>query len=247
MDETQHTSAEMSLIEHLAELRTRLIRASIGIVLGMVLSVFVVDDIFTALNDLAAEAGANVQVIAPLEAFSMYVKIAFMCGMALAMPVIVYQLVAFVSPGLTRRERNFVLRALPFVTALFVGGMAFAYFVVLRSSLRVLLGIAGEQFETNLALSNYVSFVTNLIIWLGVAFQTPVVVYTVIKLGIISAEKLASYRRYVFLGIVVAAAIITPTPDPLNMGLVAGPMYALFELGILLGRLGTRDRAEEQA
>ena len=241
-DPGSYSGGEMSLVEHLGELRTRLIRALIGVVVGMVLSFFVVDDVFRALSDLATRSGASVQVIAPLERFSNYFKISFMCGLALSMPVVVYQLIAFVSPGLTRKERNYVLRALPFMSVLFIAGAAFAYFVVLRSSLAVLLNIGGEQFENNLRLTDYISFVTNLVLWVGVSFQMPVIVYTLIKLGLVSAQRLASWRKYVLLIIVVAAAIITPTPDPLNLGLVAVPMYLLFELGILMGRLGTRGR-----
>lgn len=247
VDETQYTSGEMSLIEHLAELRTRLIRAGIGIVVGMVLSFFFIDEVFAALLELAEDVGARVQQITPVETFSTYIRVAFLIGVAFAMPIIVYQLIAFVSPGLTRRERGYVLRALPFVAGLFVAGMAFAYFIVLRSTLGFLLGFGSAEIERILRISDYMSFVTNLIIWVGVSFELPVIVYTLIKLGVVSADKLASYRRYVFLGIVVAAAIITPTPDPLNMIIVAGPMYVLFELGIVLGRFGTRDRVEEQA
>jgi sec-independent protein translocase protein TatC len=244
VDETQYSSGEMSLIEHLAELRTRLIRAGIGIVVGMVLSVLVLDRVFQALIRLAEPH--TLIATAPPERFAAYIKVSFTIGMAFAMPLIVYQLFAFVSPGLTRRERGYVLRAMPFVALLFFGGLAFGWFVVVPSAMRFLYNFGSAEIESLPKVSEFISFTTNLLIWIGVSFELPVIVYTVIKLGIVSADKLASYRRYVFLGIVVAAAIITPTPDPLNMMLVAGPMYLLFEMGIILGRFGTRDRADER-
>lgn len=239
----QYSGDEMPLVEHLAELRSRLIKCLIGVVLGMVLGFYFVDDIFRALYNLieAATAGrATIQQIGPTETFTAYIKVSFLAGVALAMPVIVYQLVAFISPGLTRSERGYVLRALPFISILFFAGLAFAYFIVLRSALGFLLTFGLPEIERNLRISDTISFVTNLMIWVGVSFEMPVVVYTLIKLRIVTANQLAAWRRYALILIVVAAAIITPTPDPLNMLLVAVPMYLLFELGIILGRIGTR-------
>jgi sec-independent protein translocase protein TatC len=237
------SGAEMSLIEHLGELRTRLIRSAVGIILGMIVSFVFIDRIYNALINLALPY--KVQAIAPTETFTSYIKVSLMLGLVFAMPIIVYQIVAFISPGLTRKERQYLLRALPFVSLLFFGGLAFAYFVVLPSALGFLLGFGDPRIITQPRLSDYISFVTNLLIWVGVSFEMPVIVYTLIKLNIVSANKLASLRKYVMLLIVIAAAIITPTPDPLNMMLVAGPMYILFELGIVIGRIGTRNRDAE--
>lgn len=226
--------AEMSLVEHLAELRSRLIKSCIGIGLGMIISFFFTDNLINALVDLADRP---VVALAPTERFSTYLKVSFLGGIAIAMPMLVYQIIAFISPGLTRRERNYVLRAIPFVTLLFVGGLTFAYFIVLPAAIRFLLGFGDIDVTTTPRFSDYISFVSNLLLWVGVSFQMPVIVYTLIKTNIVSAAKLASVRRYVFLLIVVAAAMITPTPDPQNMLLVAGPMYILFELGIVIGRV----------
>lgn len=234
---------EMSLIDHLSELRTRLIRSSIGIIIGMFISFFFVDRVFRALVELATPY--QLIATAPTEKFTSYIKVSLIFGLAFSMPVIVYQIIAFISPGLTRRERTYVLRALPFVSLLFFAGLAFAWFVVLPSAIRFLLGFGVEDVVATPRLSEFISFTTNLLIWVGISFEMPVVIYTLIKTGIVSADKLASLRRYALLVIVVAAAIITPTPDPLNMMLVAGPMYILYELGIVLGRLGTRGRGAE--
>ena len=225
----------MSLTEHLAELRTRLIKAVLGVVLGTVVSFFFIERIFDALLALAGEH--QPVALGITEKFATYMKVAFIAGIALSMPIIVYQLIAFIAPGLTSHERRYVFRALPFVTGMFIGGVAFAYFVVLPAALRWLLNFGSEEIVTTPRLSDYVSFVSNLLLWVGVSFETPVVVYILIKAGIVSAQRLASLRKYAFLVVVVAAAIITPTPDPYNMLIVAIPMYLLYELGILLGRI----------
>lgn len=242
----EYDGGEMSLVEHLAELRSRLIKAALGIILGMGISFVFVDDVFNALANLIEVAGrasnARIQQVRVTESFTAYFKISFLLGVALAMPIIVYQLIAFISPGLTRKERNYVLRALPIVSILFVGGLVFAYFIVLPSALGFLLNFGSDRFERNLLLTDTISFVTNLLIWVGVSFEMPVIVYALIKLNIVSARQLASWRRYAIIIIAVAAAVITPTPDPLNMSLVAIPMYLLFELGIIMGRIGTRGR-----
>lgn len=238
-------TTEMSLIEHLSELRTRLIRSGLGVIVGMIVSFFFVDRVFQALVDLALPY----QLIATgtTEKFTSYIKVSLILGLVFAMPVIVYQIIAFISPGLTRRERAYILRAMPFVSLLFVGGLAFAWLVVLPSAINFLLGFGIEGVVATPRLSEFVSFTTNLLIWIGISFEMPVIIYTLIKTGIVSAAKLASLRRYAMLVIVVAAAIITPTPDPLNMMLVAGPMYILYELGIVLGRIGTRGRETPDA
>ncbi|MBA2362079.1 MAG: twin-arginine translocase subunit TatC, partial [Chloroflexia bacterium] len=127
------SGAEMSLIDHLGELRTRLIRSAVGIILGMVVSFVFINRIYNALINLALPY--KVQSLAPAETFTSYIKVSLMLGLVFAMPIIVYQIVAFISPGLTRKERRYLLRALPFVSLLFFGGLAFAYFVVLPSAL----------------------------------------------------------------------------------------------------------------
>jgi sec-independent protein translocase protein TatC len=227
-------ASEMSLVDHLTELRSRLIRAALGIVVGMVASFWVVDDIIRALARLAEPY--TLQSIGVTENFSTFLKVSFVVGLALSMPIIVYQLLSFISPGLTARERRAVLTAIPFIMLLFLVGLGFGYLVALPAAVRFLLGFGPNVIVTQPRYSDFVGFVTNLLLWVGVTFEMPVIVYTLIKTNIVSAQRLAGMRRYAFLVILVAAAIITPTPDPGNMLIVAAPMYLLFELGILLGR-----------
>lgn len=231
----ESTGTEMPLTEHLRELRQRLIKSLLGLVVGMVIAFFFVDRIVRLLLALAGDY--HPVALGITEKFSTYMKVAFLSGFAVAMPVIVYQLIAFISPGLTRRERNYVLRALPFVTLLFVTGVAFGYFIVLPAALKFLLGFGADVITTTPRIGDYIGFVTTLLLWVGVSFETPVVVYVLIKSGVVSARRLARMRRYAFVVALVAAAIVTPTPDPVNMMIVAIPMYVLYELGIVLGRI----------
>ena len=234
-EDEEYEGPEMTLTEHLAELRSRLIRAGLGVVVGMVISFLFVQHIVQALLELIKPHTPLATGIT--EKFTTYMKVAFIGGIAIAMPLIVYQLIAFISPGLTKRERRFVLRALPFVTLLFVTGVIFGYFIVLPTALRFLLGFGSEDIATMPRFADYIGFVSNLLLWVGLSFETPVIVYVLIKANIVSVQRLTKLRKYAFVVILIAAAIITPTPDPMNMMIVATPMYLLYELGILMGRI----------
>jgi len=233
-DPSNYQGEEMTLIDHLAELRNRLIKVSIAVVLGMVFAFVFIRDIIQALADIVPQY--RLQAIDPTETFSTYMKVAFVCGLGIAMPLIVYQLFAFVSPGLTSKERGYIIRALPFVMIMFVCGVAFGYFLALPPAITFLFGLGGSEIEKNPRISTYANFVINLLLWLGVAFETPVLVYMLIKTNLVTHRKLAGLRRYAVIVILIAAAIITPTPDPGNLMIVAIPMYLLFELGLILGR-----------
>jgi sec-independent protein translocase protein TatC len=152
------------------------------------------------------------------------------------MPVIVYELVRFLAPGLTRKERRYLFRALPFVSVMFVAGVAFAFFVIVPRALSFLSHFGASVFEAQFRAEEVISFYMTLLLWVGVVFELPVVIFILAKLGVVTAKRLASLRKFAILIIAVAAAIITPTPDPFNMFMVAAPMYFLYELGVLLAR-----------
>ncbi len=229
---------EMTLAEHLAELRSRLIKMSLGVVAGMVVAFAFIQQIINAYIWLIPpKYQHNLIAITPLEKFGAYMKVAFMAGVALAVPVIVYQIIAFISPGLTRKERRYLLRALPLVSVFFAGGVAFGYYVVLPTALRVLLGWGSDEIGVMLKISDYITFVTRFLLALGVTFLTPFFVYIAIKSGVVSIQKVSSVRRYVFIGILAIAAVLTPTWDPVDLMIVAVPMYLLYELGIVFAKV----------
>ncbi len=188
--------------------------------------------------------GRTLEAIGVAEVFVNYMGIALLVGFAIAIPVVVYQLVAFFAPGLTGREKRILYIALPFITELFAAGLAFGWFFTIPAALDFLLnfGTASGIIEVKPTPDNFFSSITRLLLWNGLVFELPAIVYLLARLGLVNAKQLAQTRRYAVVVIVIAAALITPTGDPYNLLLLALPMYVLYELGILLARF-VPDRA----
>ncbi|MDI3340991.1 MAG: twin-arginine translocase subunit TatC [Sphaerobacter sp.] len=226
---------EMTLLEHLEELRSRLVYSAIFVAVGFIVGLAVALDVLKLMADMTGRE--EFVLISPMEGFTTFMKVALYIGIAVAMPALVYHFVRFLAPGLTRRERRYLYRALPFVTLMFIAGIAFAFFIVIPRGLEFLAGFGGSVFRPEFRAQEVVSFYMTLLLWIGLVFETPVVIYLLAKLDIVTAQRLASLRKYMIIFVLVAAAMITPTPDPFNMFLVAAPMYALYEFGILLARI----------
>ncbi|MGH2450669.1 MAG: twin-arginine translocase subunit TatC [Candidatus Limnocylindria bacterium] len=231
---------ELSLLQHLGELRQRLTVAAFAILITTVISFLFAGEIIRIL--ILPSGLERLLIINPTEGFTTYMRVALFSGIALAMPVILYEVYAYVDPALHPRERRFVLALGPFILLLFVGGMLFSYFVLLPQALRFLINFGGDVFEPELRAGEYIGFVTTLILAMGLVFQTPALIFAVVKVGVVRRSWLVRQRRYVFLLVFVIAAVITPTPDPLNQSLVAIPMYLLWELGLLLARAAGEPR-----
>ena len=226
--------------EHLMELRKR------------IFSILIAMAVFIA----AAAAGSNyllewltipvggIKLIAlrPTEMFMLYLKVILSAALSLTVPFIVYHLLRFIEPALeTEKERKLyktiVLWAIPFSGLFFLGGAAFAYFVMLPYSLNYLGNFGGQFAEAQWNISEYISFAITMILWIGAAFLTPLVMFVLAKADIVPASKFTAARKFAYVGIAVMAAFITPTPDAFNMLLVMGPLAALYELGVLLAKL----------
>lgn len=235
----------MSLIEHLVELRTRLMRAAIGVVLGLIVGVVLVlpdgpvelvDTIITTFAPIN-DSYAPVQAVATPEQFSSYMGVALTIGIIIAMPVIVYQLLAFIVPGLTDRERKVLYLSLPFVTFFFLSGIAFGWFITVPTAIRFLIGFSGSDLiQAQPTLSDFLSTITTLLLVNGVVFELPVIIYVLAFLGVVTTRQLGQYRRFALVAVVIIAALITPTGDPINLLLLAVPMYLLYEVGVILSR-----------
>jgi sec-independent protein translocase protein TatC len=232
---------ELSLVQHLREFRDRLMVACIAIAITTAISFLFTTEIIKLL--LVPAGVSKLLAISPTENFTTYFRVALFSGFAFAMPVILYELYAYIDPALHPNERRFALTLGPFVLLLFVGGMLFCYYVLLPSALKFLLNFGSEVIDNQLRASEYLSFVTLFIVGMGVVFEMPVVILALIRLGIVQRSWLTSRRRYVFLLVFIIAAVLTPTPDPFNQTIVAIPMYLLFELGLLLGRFAGAPRA----
>ncbi len=224
----------MTIVEHLEELRRRLLLAFAALGVGTAVGFLFVDRV---LNYLIHMIGVErIVFLAPAEAFLIRLRIALFTGVFVGLPVILYQLWAFVAVGLTRAERRTVMMLLPPSLALFVAGAAFGLFVIMPLGLRILLSYQTEALQPLLAVGPTLSFVTLFIIAFGFVFQVPIVVLLLARFGVVSPATMTSTRRYVIALIVVVSAVLTP-PDPLTLFLMALPMYALFELSLWIARL----------
>lgn len=233
---------ELSLVQHLGEFRNRLMAASIAIVITTAISFWFTEHIIRLLI-LPVGPDIKLQSFAVTENFATYMRVALFSGIALSMPVILYEIYAYIDPALHPNERRFALTLGPFILLLFVGGMLFCYFLVLPNALKFLINFASNVFENQLRASEYLSFVTTFILGMGIVFEMPVLIFALIRVGAVQRSWLARQRRYIVVVCLVIAAIVTPTPDPFNQLLVAGPMYLLFEVGMFLGRFGGGRRA----
>ena len=231
------TEGQKTILEHLEELRTRLIRALLALAAGTALSFAFTTQV---LRLLIAPAGIKPVFLRPTEMFVTYFQVAMLTGVILAMPVIVYQLVRFVWPGLQVSERNYLIFIVPAATVSFVAGLAFSYYVLLPYALRYLVSFGGDLVTAEWAISEYITFITTLLFWSGVIFETPLIIFFLARLHLVTPQFLSKNRRYAIIIIAVIAAVITPTPDPFNMGLVMVPLLIMYELGILLAKLAYR-------
>jgi sec-independent protein translocase protein TatC len=226
---------EMTLAEHLEELRSRIVKACLAIVPALVIGLIFSKPLIR-LIERQAKIENGFQILSPTEPFTDYMKVALYIALTIAFPLIFYQLIAFVAPGLTRREKRYLLTSLPFVTGLFLLGAAFAFFVAAPRAFDFLSTFGNGLFRWDPRGSEVLSFYLTLMIGMGLAFELPVLMWVLAKLRIANARRQASFWRYAVVLILIAAAIITPTPDPFNMMVVATPLLGLYGLGLLLAR-----------
>jgi sec-independent protein translocase protein TatC len=229
----------LTVLEHIEELRFRLFVSAVTVVVGLGVSVFFGQDIIDFLKKPAEEAlkpePFEAQFIEPFELFVTYFRVSLLSGLILGMPMIVYQGLRFVSPGLTAGERRWLYATVAGTFVLFLSGVAFAYYIALPPALDFLLGFGGGDIaKPELRIGSYVDFVTRLLFWTGVSFQTPLVVMYLARFGIVTARQLLRWWRLAIVGAFIVAAIVTPTIDPVTQSLVAGPIIVLYFLGIIL-------------
>ena len=227
----------LTVMEHIEELRFRLFISAAFVVIGLGVSVFFGNDIIDFLKKPAEARSENfeLQFIEPFELFVTYFRVSLLGGLILGMPMIVYQGLRFVSPGLDANERRWLYATVAGTFVLFLGGVAFAYYIALPPALGFLLDFGGGDIaKPNIRVGSYVDFVTRLLFWTGVTFQTPLVVMYLARFGIVSARQLLRWWRFAIVGAFVIAAIVTPTIDPVTQSLVAGPIIVLYFLGVIL-------------
>jgi sec-independent protein translocase protein TatC len=226
-------------MEHLIELRSRLVKASLALLVATAISFLFADRLVDILT-IPIGGRQALEAIDVTENLGVFMRVSLISGLVLAMPVLVYQFLSFIVPGLTREERRYMWIVVPAASLLFVGGVAFAYFVMLRAAVPFLVSFL--NIPTVPRPSSYFGFVARLMFWIGVSFETPLILAFLARLGVITPQFLRKNRKYAIVLIALISAAITPTVDPINMLLVMGPLFLLYELGVLLSRLTYRQR-----
>lgn len=229
---------KLSFLGHLVELRRRLIRSVIAVIITTIISFIFAEQIFRVLT--LPIKGTPLIYIDMTEMISIYMIVCLATGIFLAMPYLVYQLLMFVAPALTRKEKKYVFLVLPWIALMFVGGVLFSYFVMIPPAARFLTTFGSEIATPQIRIGSYISVVTRLMLASGVVFEFPVISTFLARLGIITPEWLAAKRKPAIIIAFILGAIITPTPDPINQSLVAVPLVVLFEMSIWLAKLVRR-------
>ena len=229
----------LTILEHLRGLRYRVMVVGGALIVGVLASIWPLSGWF--IDFLAAPAEDRVDdfrliFTEPLEYWTSIFRVSLLLGVTFAMPVIIYQALAFVSPALTGREKRWLYPIVLGATFAFLAGAAFAYYVELPPALNFLLDSGGRA-EPLIRIRSYVDFATRLIFVTGVVFELPLIVMGLAKLGLVTSRKLLGWWRYAIVLAFVAAAVVTPSLDPITQSLVAGPMIVLYFLGIALAKL----------
>jgi len=245
MNEEPEKLAEGTLISHLLELRDRLLRALVVVGIAFIPCVYYANDLFTFVaRPLLARLpeGSNLIATGVMSPFTTPFKLSFFAALMIAMPVVIYQLWAFVAPGLYRNERRFAVPLLVSSILLFYVGIAFAYYFVFPVMFEFFPHTTPKGVSMMTDINNYLDFVLTMFFCFGLAFEVPVAVVLLVVMGIVRLETLKKNRGYVLVGIFILAALLTP-PDAIAQTSLAIPMYLLYEGGILMARLMTRGRS----
>ena len=232
----------MTFIEHLEELRRRIIVMFLALLVAVCVGYVFSWEILDFLKEPASKADIplNLYYQTVLEPFMVRFKIAMYAALVIALPVILYEILAYIAPALRKREKRFMYSALFFIILFFLAGAAFCYFYILPVGLNWLVGQAAGRISPVLMAGDYVGLVALIMAALGLAFETPLVVWLVVRLGIVTPQRLHRNWRYAVIFILVFAALITPDWNPITMVLVAAPMFLLYEGSILFAMLGRR-------
>jgi sec-independent protein translocase protein TatC len=224
----------MPLLQHLDELRRRLFKAFAALMVTTAVCFVFARQI---IDYLATPVGGPQKLISIeiTENIAVFMKVSLLGGFVLGMPFLAYQILAFILPGLKSNERRWLMLIVPLATILFAGGVAFTWFVMLPSAVPFLTGFIG--ITTQVRPANYFDFITRLMFWIGVCFEMPLIIMFLAKFKFVTAKQLAGGWRYAVVGIAVVAAAVTPTVDPVNMGLVMAPLVGLYIISVALAAM----------
>ena len=233
------TFEEMTLLEHMEELRDRIVKSVIAIGVAFVAGIFFAGPLLRRMQT-EANAVQGLDVVSPTDPVTIYFKVALYIAIGLSLPVLMWQVIKFLVPGMTKREQRLLYLSLPFVAALFLVGAGYAFFFASPRALMFLSSFMSDLYEWTPEGNSVVGFYLTLMLGLGLAFQLPVVMFILAKLGVVSPKTMRDFRKYAVMILLILSAVITPTTDPFNMALVFVPLYLLYEAGIIIARLFAR-------
>lgn len=240
-NKVNESGSEMSFLEHLEELRWRIIYSIIGIIIGAVVCWIFIDTLVDViLLKPARDSGAALQNLKPFGQLFLYMQIAIIGGMILSIPNLFYQLWKFIAPALRKNERKYILAIVIYSSACFLIGIAFAYFVMLPLTLKFAAQFGSQDIVNQFAIDEYMSIIISVMLAAGLIFELPMVSFFLTKLGILTPQFMKKYRKHSIVIIMIAAALLTPGTDPVSQIILAVPLVLLYEISILISKLSLK-------
>ncbi len=239
---------EMSFIDHLEELRVRIVKAVLAVLVAAIGSAFFSDFLVKeVLMSPLLKVGLKAQVLTPYGIVLIYMQVVVTAAVIIAMPVILYQAWQFIAPGLMPSERKYAWWIVFFTTFCFLGGIVFGYFVLMPTALAFFAAFGTDTFALNVSVDNYISFMLSLILGAGLVFELPMISYFLSKIGLLTPQFMRKYRKHAIVAILIISALVTPTPDVLTQTLLAAPMILLYEVSIFISKIVQHNKRKTTA
>jgi sec-independent protein translocase protein TatC len=236
--EEEELEGEMTFLEHLEELRWRIIYSLIGLVVGTIICWFVIDYLVDViLLKPARDSGSDLQNLRPFGQLFLYFQVAIIGGIVLSLPNLFYQLWKFISPALRKNERKYIWWIVVFSSVCFLSGIVFAYFVMLPLALKFAEQFGSKAIQNQFAIDEYMSIIISVMLGSGFVFELPMISFFLTKLGILTPNFMKKYRRHAIVIIMILAAFLTPGADPVSQVVLAVPLVILYEISILISKL----------
>jgi len=241
LDEMSSPEVEMTFLEHLEELRWRVVYSLIGLVLGTIVAwIFIEPLVEYILLTPARVAEIKLQNLRPFGQLFLYFQVAIIAGLVLSIPNLFFQIWKFISPALKSNEKKYVTAIVVFSTFCFLAGIVFAYFIMLPVALNFAASFGSTEIENNFAINEYMSIIISVMLAAGVVFELPMLSFFLSKIGIITPAFMRKYRRHAIIIILIIAAVLTPTVDPVGQLLLAIPLVFLYEISIFVAKISRK-------
>ena len=236
-DRDRDDEKNLTILEHLQELRRRLMICGAAVGISLIASFFVTEHFVAWLKKPVNDENFTLIFTEPLGLWTTFFQVSLQLAIAMSMPVLIWQVLAFVGPGLTRNEKRWAYPIVAGASAMFLAGCAFAYYIEMPPALSFLFNAPGDLAEPFITFKSYVSFATRLMMVTGLVFETPLLIMGLAKVGVVHSRKLLSWWRFAIVGAFIISAVVTPSIDPVTQTLVAAPMIVLYFVGIILAKL----------